>query len=619
MKPNTFIDLKNAPKTPGVFTLFGESGQSLFVGVSENIAVEIKRIFAANELIKTRTTKIETVNLNEADLINLYAATISRQSPLYNLPFENQNLYPHLKITAEKFPRLLATRRIETDGAEYFGAFLPKTGVRYLLGFLIDTFGLRGCDIPIDGDLPVPCPQFYRKKCGAPCVAELCSREQYFENVDMARLFLKNERAALREILQNKIEKYSDELEFETAARWHAFLMRVEEFWCDKDVDCSLDDAADSFEIKPRGDGFLIYLITRRKRKILGRHAFAFENENRFSSREVLGQFIWRFYRFHAPKEISVSVDFPNRALLEKVLSRRAGRTLKISVSKKTNQKITDVRALKRAAFEYQIDELKTTPTVAELQKEFSKLFDLKTKINRIEAFDVAHLSGTDFVGAKSVWENGKFAAADYRFRFSDEPSELRTLAETVEKNLEDAEKLPDLILIDGGRAQIQTVLKSIGQLKTRKIPVISAVKPPQRHGEISHFLVGDGRTVAFQKDSEVCNLLLKLRDEAHNLANYIHRSKRETAHFYEVFYALPFLRERERYLLLRSFRSLKAVRAATETELVEILGASNGAMIFERLKSSDDAKQPFIVPVRYDEPNGEAADLQPLFATRVK
>ena len=611
--------LKKIPKMTGVFSLYDERGQCLFVGASDNIAVEIKRIFAANALIKTRTTNVETIISDEADLINLYAATISRQAPLYNLPFENQNLYPHLKITAEDFPRLLATRRIEEDGAEYFGAFLPKTGVRYLLGFLIDTFGLRGCDIPIDGGLPVPCPQFYRKKCVAPCVAELCDREKYLEAVNMTRLFVKNERAELRKILQNKIEKYSDELEFEAAARWHDVLRRVEDFWDDKDSDCAFDDAADSFEIKPRGDGFLIYSVTRRKRKILGRHAFAFENGNGFSSREVLGQFIWRFYRFHAPKEIAVSADFPNRLLLEKVLSRRAGRALKISVSKKTNQKITDVRALKRAAFEYRVEDLKSSPTVAELQKVFAELFDLKTTINRIEAFDVAHISGTDLVGAKSVWENGKFLTAEYRFHFSVEKNELQTLAETVEKSLEKGNKIPDLILIDGGRAQLQTVLKGVNQLENSKISVISAVKPPQRHGEISHFLVGSGQTVAFQKDSEFCNLLLKLRDEAHNLANYIHRSKRETAHFYEVFYALPFLRERERYLLLRRFRSLKAVRAATERELIEVLGASNGSMIFERLKSNDETKNPFIVPIRYDEANGEAADLLPLFATRVK
>ncbi len=614
MNKRVFTNIAEMPETSGIFNFSGRNGQSLFVGISENIKAEVKRLFSSNRILKTETENVEIIDADETNLINHYAETVRRKAPLYNLSLSEQNIYPHFKITNEKFPRLLATRRIERDAAEYFGAFLPRTGARFLLGFLIDAFRLRGCDIPIDGDYPVPCPQFYRKKCVAPCVAELCGEEAYLERVELTRLFLRDRRDELNEILLNKIEKFSVELDFESAARWRDLLRKIVDFQNDKNTGYRLDDAIDTFDIKRRNNSFFIYLVTQRKRKILGNQTFVYENKIEFSSPEVLGQQIWQFYRFHQPKEIVVSVDFPNRKYLEKVLSLRGGREVKISVIKKTKRKITTGRALRRTEFEYEFDNLKPRMSVRDFQNTFCKAFCLSRRVERIEAFDVAHISGSDFVGAKSVWENGRFLAEEYEFWFSDKKNEPEALADSVGRRFLTKVKLPDLILIDGGRAQLQAVLRNVERLKDSKISVISAVKPPRKHNEISHFLLEDGRSVGFEKNSDVFGVLLKLRDEAHSLANYIHRSKRETAHFYEVFYALPFLREKERYLLLRKFRSLKAVKTAGENELIEVLGETKGKAVFRQLKSNVETEEPFIVPIRYDEPNGEATDLQPLY-----
>jgi excinuclease ABC subunit C len=150
-------------ESSGVFALLDENGRRLFVGVFESIESEIKRIFAVNRTLKSKTSSIEIIKNEKNDLVNHLAASVADQNPVYNFSLRDQKLHPHIKVTNEKFPRLLATRRIENDGAEYFGAFLPKTGARYLIGFLIDAFRLRGCDIEINGDFPVPCPQFYRK------------------------------------------------------------------------------------------------------------------------------------------------------------------------------------------------------------------------------------------------------------------------------------------------------------------------------------------------------------------------------------------------------------------------------------------------------------------------
>lgn len=614
MNRRIFTTIAETPEIGGVFNLSGKNNQSLFVGVSENIKAEVKKLFSGNQTVKVETANIELIDANGTNLINCFAETVRRKNPLYNLSLKRQNIRPHFKITSEKFPRLLITRRIGDDAAEYFGAFLPETGARFLLGFLIDTFRLRGCDIPIDGKLPVPCPQFYRKKCVAPCVADLCDGETYLERVNLTRLFLQSKQSELNDILLSKIEKLAAGFEFEEAGKWRDLLRNIEDFRNDKKLNYRLEDAIDTFDIKQQDSSFLIYLVTQRRRKILDRHTFVYENKIDFSSREVLSQLLWQTYQFHAPKEIVVSIDFPNRKYLEKVLSLRAGRKIKISVVKKTNRKITTGRALRRTEFEHEFDNLKPQMSVEDFQNTLEKEFYLPRKIERIEAFDVAHISGSDFVGAKSVWENGKFLAGEYEFWFLDEKNEPEALAETVKKRFLSKEKLPDLILIDGGKAQLQSVLRNVEQLQDFNISVISAVKPPRRHSEISHFLLEAGQSIEFQRNSDAFGVLLKLRDEAHALANYIHRSKRENAHFYEVFYALPFLKEKERYLLLQKFRSLKAVKAAAENELTEFLGEENGKIIFRQLKTDEKLKEPFIVPVRYDEPNGEAADLQPLY-----
>ena len=141
------------------------------------------------------------------------------------------NLYPHLKVTAEEFPRILATRRFEDDDAEYFGAFLPKTGVRIMMDFVNRVFRLRSCDIEIDGNFPVPCTQFYRKRCLAPCVENLCSREIYMEMAGLAKLFLSNQRGLLVRELQSRITIQAEALEFETAAEWRDILVKIENYW----------------------------------------------------------------------------------------------------------------------------------------------------------------------------------------------------------------------------------------------------------------------------------------------------------------------------------------------------------------------------------------------------
>ena len=526
-----------------------------------------------------------------------------------------QRLYPHLKITDEKFPRLLITRKIENDGTEYFGAFLPETGARFFINFLDKLFKLRNCTIEIDGDFIVPCPQFYAKRCAAPCVKNLCGENEYLETVELLRLFLRRENEKLRTKILEKIERFAEILDFEAATEWRDKLNLIEEFWEKNEWILWLTDATDSWRIERKDGKIFVYLVTMRGRKNLGRNVFVFNSE--LSDAEVFDEVLPQFYKFHAPAEIRVSVDFAGRKSFSEMLSKRENRKVKITVISENNKKKTVGWAIERNKHEFDLKNIKPPVSTKDLQKEIKRIFQLKKMPKRIEAFDAAHISGTNSVGACVVWEDGKFAPNEYKFWHQDETSETKTLEKSIEFRFSDKENAPDLLLIDGGNSQLNATLKALENYKDRNFSVISAVKPPKQHGEIAYFLTETGEKISFETDSEAFNFLKNLRDEAHNMANSVHRTSRDFSHFYELASVLPSLDEKMRREILRKIGSIGKLKEVSLTDLLENFDARIAEIIFEDVqKFKADGEQiikPPIVPIRYDDPNGDAQNLQPL------
>ncbi len=619
MTENLLVQIEKIPESEGVFYFYGENKRLLFVGIAENIKKEINKIILRENTFSNNPTIVE-IRFEKSigkDLIKLFAETIRHKKPVFNISLSDEKLYPYLKITSEEYPRLLVTRRIKNDKADYFGAFLPETGVRFLLDFLDRTFRLRNCAILIDGNFPVPCTQFYEKLCVAPCVENICDKSAYIEFVQIARLFLADEREKLENFLQEKIESAAEVLEFETAKFWRDIFLNIGEIWKDKKFRLRLDDAIDSYEISENREEIFIYLVTQRGRKILGKRIFVFEKKLFFASESSLSQFFWQFYQFHAPKEIRVSSDFHKRKFLSETLSRRENREVKISVVKSNAKKITTQRAFNRAKFDFDFQRIKPSPDFKDLQNELKKQFKLKQLPKRIECFDAAHISGTNFVAAKSIWAKGEFLSDEYKFWVIEENNELKTLEKGIEKSFEAAQKSPDLILIDGGKAQLKAALRAVKKFNRREISFLAAVKPPRRHNEISHFINEEGEVFMMKPGSDAMQLMVHLRDEAHELANGVHRTLRDTSHFYELANILPDLTERERYSLLKKIGSIKSLKQTIQNDFVEMFGFDKGIKVYIALKGYDfnknTALKSLIVPVRYDEPNGEANDLQPL------
>ncbi|MEJ7849399.1 MAG: hypothetical protein WKF92_15060 [Pyrinomonadaceae bacterium] len=543
------------------------------------------------------------------------------ERPKYRFSLAGQPLYPHLKLTRERFPRLLATRIIDNDDAEYFGAFLNRSAARILIDFTNKTFRLRSCQIDIDGEFPVPCTQYYSKRCVAPCVKSLCREKDYLEMVDLVRLFLSNERERFGETLNERIGDAAGRLDFEKAAYLRDIGNRVTVFWQDKKLRVWLNDAVDTLVLETGNDEIKVYLVTQRVRRTLGMRVFVWPFSTGEVPEQALGDVISQFYKFHPPREIRVSQDFPGRLELSRILSRKFGGTIKISVVKISAHQITTERAMTRTKLEDSLAGRKPRPTSVEIGRDLLKIFGLDKIPVRIEAFDAAHISGSDLTAARSIWANGKFLSDEYEFWFSDQASELETLAKFVNKSLLTPRNLPDLILIDGGQSQLNAALKGLAELTERKFSIISAVKRPGKHSEISHFLTENGSRIEFDAKIEAMRVLRVLRDEAHDLANSVHRQSRDMSYFYELPGILPSLDERQRQNLLVKFGSIRKILELDEKQLTTLFGKETGLSAFKDIKlylsAPSGVPRPLVVPIRFDDPNGEAGDLRPIEAFR--
>jgi excinuclease ABC subunit C len=260
---------------------------------------------------------------------------------------------------------------------------------------------------------------------------------------------------------------------------------------------------------------------------------------------------------------------------------------------------------------------MRRRPRADEIARDLAAILELEDPPSRIEAFDVAHISATSFAAAASVWERGSGLPEEYAHWLSDESSELDTIRAFVARRTARGNSSPDLIVIDGGRPQLNAALDALTDLGERRPNVIAAVKPRGKHSSISRFLTADGKQIAFDPDREAFRLLHRLRDEAHDLANATHRLSRDMRHFYELASILPSLNERERQNILRDIGSIKKLSALGLADLEARFDKKKAASAFADLIRYREGKavavKPLIVPIRFVEAEGAAEDLRPI------
>ena len=597
--------LKILPIAPGVYIHKNEAGKIIYVGKAKNLKNRVRSYFQSSrnhdrktrELVK-RIHDFEFIVVdNEVEALVLESNLIKKHKPHYNVLLKDDKQYPHLKMTNEEFPKVVITRKILRDGAFYYGPFLPASLARKTLDLINRAFQMRTCDIEIDGKLPRPCLEYHLKRCLAPCVKGLCTKEEYREAASDVKLLLDGKNKELAGELEQRMWKFAENQKYELAAKYRDLHKTVLALGEQQKMAMTADLDVDILGFYREEQRLALQLFTMREGRIVGRREFFWEDldaEN-FDVSDFLGEVLAQYYSTdYVPLEIHVPADFEDRQILEKVLTERRGRRVKI-LDPKRGQKRELVELVEnnaKIAFEQRFRVLK--PDTEKLLGDLQEILELPYFPERIESFDISNIQGAENVAGIVVFENGKPARAEYRrfiIKSVEGANDFASMNEAVfrryKRLLNEEKPLPQLIFIDGGKGQLSAAAAAMQSLDLEMIPLVGLVKPPKHHNQISHLLrYGyEDKPVVFEAGLPVFRLVQQIRDETHKTAVEFHRKRRETRDFTSELTAIEGIGERRKLKLLRNFGSIERIAKASVEELAPFVGAKAARLVFEHFE----------------------------------
>jgi excinuclease ABC subunit C len=609
--------LKEIPTSAGVYLYKDSAGKIIYIGKAKRLRSRVQSYFRearpfdrkTDALVKQIADLEVIVTDNEVEALILEATLTKKHKPRYNVNLKDDKSYPHLKLTInEPFPKAVITRRIQKDGALYFGPFLPASMARRTIDVINRTFQLRTCDIEIDGKAPRPCLEYHIKRCLGPCVKGLCTPEQYQEAVRDVRLLLEGRNTELAGTLEERMGQASGEMRYEMAAKYRDLRKTVIKLSEQQKMATATDRDVDIFAYYREGPRLALQLFTMREGNIVGRREFFWEDlsEEDFDPAEFLGEVLAQYYATdYVPQEINVPVDFVDRELLEKALTARKGRRVKIQYSQRGEKRDLIDLGEKNAklAFEQRFRILK--PDMKRVLEELQETLELPRFPARIESCDISHIQGAENVAGMVVCDNGKMNRAEYRkFRIKtvEGANDVASMREAVVRRyrrlLGEGKPLPDLIMIDGGKSQLNAAADAMRELDLEAVPMVGVVKPPLRHNQVSYLLVKgrEHEPIFLDPHSLILRLLQMIRDETHRYALSYHRKRRELRDFTSELSAIPGVGEKRKGRLLRHFGSIHRIAAAAVSELTPFVGKKTAQEIvdhFERQRTLASKSEP--------------------------
>src|SRR6266851_4020323 len=608
--PNTVTldeKLKEIPRSPGVYLHKDSAGKILYIGKAKNLRNRVRSYFQSSrtgdfsygiktvELVKQIADVEIIVTDNEVEAFILEATLVKQHQPYFNYKLKDDKSYPHLKLTInEPFPKCVITRRIQNDGALYFGPFLPASMARRTIDLINRTFQLRTCDIEIDGKAPRPCLEYHIKRCLGPCVKGLCTTEEYQEAVRDVRLLLEGRNTELADKLEERMLHASEETRYELAAKYRDLRKTVVKLSEQQKMATTAESDVDIFGYYREGKRLALQLFTMREGDIVGRREFFWEDlpEEDFNPASFIGEVLSQYYSSdYVPREIHVPIEFDDRELLEKALTERKGRRVHILAPQRGEKRdmIDLVEKNAKLAFEQRFRVLK--PDMKRVLEEMQETLELPRFPARIESFDVSHIQGAENVAGMVVCENGKMNRAEYRkfkIRTVEGADDFASMHEAVlrrYRRVRDEEKsLPDLIMIDGGKGQLSAAAEAMRELDLEAVPMIGVVKPPLHHNQVAYLLVKgrEDEPVYLDSHSQILRLIQMIRDETHRYAVTYHRKRRELRDFTSELSAIPGVGEKRKTRLLRQFGSIQKVATASVDELAPFVGRKTATEIVD-------------------------------------
>jgi len=539
-------------------------------------------------------SKIEDIEYivtdSEVEALILECNLIKFHKPRYNILLRDDKQYPYIRITLnERFPRIEVVRTVKKDGARYFGPYANAGAMREAIDVINKIFPIRSCkkdlsEVPIDER---PCLNYHIKRCLAPCQGFVKDGE-YNEMINNIIMFLEGKRETLVKQLKDRMQEAAEKLDFERAAVLRNQISALEKV-LEKQKVVSTDMIDQDIIAMARGSGIVcIQVFFIREGKLISREPFILNNTDDIERQEILTSFVKQFYNnaHFIPKEIIIDEDIDDRDTIEEWLSRKKGQKVYVLIPKRgEKKKLAQMVAENARAYLEQVESREERERIRNLQalEELKKFLNLKELPQRIEAFDISNTQGTESVASMVVFEDAQPKKEDYRkfkIKTVEGPNDFESMKEVISRRFKRAlsgdrkfQKLPDLLLIDGGKGQLKYAREALKELGLSHILTIALAE------EYEHiFVEGRDDPIVLPENSEALFLVQRVRDEAHRFALSFHRSLRSKRNLRSVLDDIPGIGKARRLALLKTLGGLEGIKRATLEELAAVPGMNRKA-----------------------------------------
>ena len=610
-------ELKKLPKKPGVYIMHDTNDTILYVGKAVNLHNRVRSYFKENigrgpqiDKMVSLIARFEyIVTDSELEALVLENNLIKEYSPKYNTLLKDEKTYPYIKVTlGEAFPRIIMVRQMKKDKARYFGPF-TNGGVKETIDLINKLYLLRTCNrkLPKEIGKERPCLNYHINQCCAPCLGTV-SQEAYAEKIEQAIEFLNGKQQPIIKELKEKMQAASENMEFEEAMRYRDLIDSIKKVRESQKMSDNVGEDKDIIALAIDGNETVVQVFFLRNGKLIGREHFYMTQIEEPLPDKILTSFVKQFYAGtpFIPREIMLQEPIEDMELVESWLTSRKGVRVHLRVPQKgAKEKLVDLAArnaqlvLSQDRERIRREEGRTIGAV----KEIEALLGIGP-LTRMEAFDISNTSGFANVGSMVVYEKGKPKRSDYRkFRMKtvagpddyacmhevltrrfqhglDEREELKNTENGMEERFGSFTKFPDLLLMDGGRGQVNIALQVLDELGI-SIPVCGMVKDDNHRTRGLYF---QNKEIPIDRGSEGFKLITRIQDEAHRFAITYHRSLRSKAQVHSVLEDIPGVGPSRRKALMKYFKSIEEMRAANVDTLLEVPGIT--ANVAEKIYS---------------------------------
>ena len=590
-------ELKKLPGKPGVYLMHDEKDAIIYVGKAISLKNRVRQYFQSSrnkgakiEQMVTHISRFEyIVTDSELEALVLECNLIKEHRPKYNTMLMDDKTYPFIKVTVnEPFPRVMMARRMKKDKAKYFGPYTSAGAVKDTIELIRKLYHIRSCNrsLPKDIGKERPCLNYHIHQCYAPCQGYI-SREEYRKSIDEVVRFLNGNYDPILKELEEKMLDASENLEFEKAIEYRELLASVQKIAQKQKITDTAGDDRDIIAMASEGEDAVVQVFFIRGGRLIGRDHFYLKIAENDTKSEILSSFIKQFYAGtpYIPAELMLPEEIEDQEIIEEWLTTRREHKVRLRIPKKgTKEKLVELAqknaqmVLKNDKERLKREEGRTIGAVKELEK----ILGL-TGIIRMEAYDISNTNGFDSVGSMVVYEHGKPKRNDYRkfkIKSVQGPDDYASMNEVLTRRFEHGlrerqdesetggfQAFPDLIMMDGGRGQVNIALEVLEKLNPH-IPVCGMVKDDNHRTRGLYF---NNVELPIDRNSECFRLITRIQDEAHRFAITFHRQLRSKGQVHSILDDIPGVGPARRKDLMRSFENIEAIRNATVDNLKEL------------------------------------------------